>query len=162
IRYLLNQDFAWATDSWTILISVITFLGAPAYFRRSSGMAYTAIIDTTSGRKKQAIEGCGVAILLGVCLVALAAYPTFLAGERVQSMPILGISSVFVAMWLGVGLTLFSLFAIEKLLRMGGTAIAAGATVVLVIAAVGYALRAAYAAGLVDMDPFIVICPILV
>ena len=30
VRYLTNQDFSWASDVWAILISIITFLGAPA------------------------------------------------------------------------------------------------------------------------------------
>jgi C4-dicarboxylate transporter DctM subunit len=39
VRYLTNQDFSWASDAWAILISIITFLGAPAYYRRGAGMA---------------------------------------------------------------------------------------------------------------------------
>ena len=39
VRYLTNQDFSWASDVWAILISIITFLGAPAYFRRGAGSA---------------------------------------------------------------------------------------------------------------------------
>ena len=53
VRYLTNQDFPWASDVWTILISIITFLGAPAYFRRGSGMAYTALIDQSHGARQQ-------------------------------------------------------------------------------------------------------------
>ena len=78
MRYLTNQDFSWASDVWTILISIITFLGAPAYFRRGSGMAYTALIDQSHGRAEADAQACGLAIFLGVCLVALAAYPAFL------------------------------------------------------------------------------------
>ena len=39
VRYLSGQDFPWAQDIWAILLSIITFLGAPSYFRRSAGMA---------------------------------------------------------------------------------------------------------------------------
>ena len=63
VRYLTNQDFPWASDVWTILISIITFLGAPAYFRRGSGMAYTALIDQSHGARKQTLEACGLADL---------------------------------------------------------------------------------------------------
>ena len=80
VRYLTNQDFPWASDVWTILISIITFLGAPAYFRRGSGMAYTALIDRSDGLRGQALRASGLVIFLGICGAALAAYPAFFAG----------------------------------------------------------------------------------
>ena len=73
VRYMTNQDFPWATDTWAILISIITFLGGPAYFRRGAGMAYTALIDQSYGMRKQVLQASGLAIFLGVCMVALAA-----------------------------------------------------------------------------------------
>jgi hypothetical protein len=66
LRYITNQDFPWSTDAWAILISIITFLGAPCYFRRTTGMAYTALIDQTDGLKKQSLQASGLAIFLGV------------------------------------------------------------------------------------------------
>ena len=83
-------------------------------------MAYTALIDQSHGRRKHTLEACGLAIFLGVCLVALAAYPAFLAGQLTQSLP--GgrdMSSGFVAIWLGCGLVLFCLFSLEKLFAAG-------------------------------------------
>ena len=109
VRYLTNQDFPWASDVWTILISIITFLGAPAYFRRGSGMAYTALIDQSHGVRRQTLQACGLAIFLGVCAVALAAYPAFFAGQLTQTLQVIGLSSGFVASWLGLGLLLFCL-----------------------------------------------------
>jgi len=66
VRYLTNQDFPWATDTWAIMIAIITFLGAPAYFRRGAGMAYTALIDQSYGMRKQVLQANGLAIFLGV------------------------------------------------------------------------------------------------
>src|SRR6267154_55655 len=102
LRYITNQDFPWSTDAWAILISIITFLGAPSYFRRTTGMAYTALIDQTRGLKKQSLQACGLAIFLGVCLVALFAYPSFFAGQRGQHMAVLEISTGFVGIWLDI------------------------------------------------------------
>ena len=112
VRYLTNQDFSWASDVWVILISIITFLGAPAYFRRGAGMAYTALIDQSHGLRRQTLQACGLVIFFGICIVALAAYPAFFAGQLTQTLQVLGISSGFVAIWLGVGLVLFCLFAV--------------------------------------------------
>jgi C4-dicarboxylate transporter, DctM subunit len=162
VRYLSNQDFSWASDAWTILISIITFLGAPAYFRRGSGMAYTALIDQSHGRRKQTLEACGLAIFLGVCLVALAAYPAFLAGQLTQSLPVLGLNSGFVAIWLGCGLALFCMFSIEKLVVLDRRSIAVGVGIAAMMAAATIALRWAYAGDVIDMDPFIPIVPALI
>jgi C4-dicarboxylate transporter, DctM subunit len=102
VRYLTNQDFSWASDAWAILISIITFLGAPAYFRRGAGMAYTALIDRSHGLRRQTLQACGLVIFLGVCGVALAAYPAFFAGQLTQTLQVIGISSGFVALaWPG-------------------------------------------------------------
>src|SRR5262249_25590006 len=91
VRFLFDQDFPWAADVWALLISIIAFLGAPAYFRRASGMAYTALIDSLGGMRRQCLEAIGLAILLGVCLAALAPFPLFFANQQDQSLPILGI-----------------------------------------------------------------------
>ena len=115
LRYITNQDFSWSTDAWAILISIITFLGAPCYFRRTTGMAYTALIDQTVGVRKQSLQACGLAIFLGICLVALFAYPSFFIGQRGQTLAILGISTGFVGIWLGIGLVLLAIYTIEKL-----------------------------------------------
>ncbi len=162
VRYLTNQDFPWASDVWAILISIITFLGAPAYFRRGAGMAYTALIDQSHGARQQKLQACGLTIFLGVCVVALAAYPSFFAGQLTQTLQVIGLSSGFVAIWLGIGLLLFCLFAIEKLMRLQPRAIAMGIGVAVAMAITAYALRRAYDQDLIAIDPFIPIVPALV
>src|SRR5882757_359849 len=72
VRFLTQQDFPWAADLWRVLIAMITFLGAPAYLRRTNGMAYTAVLDMLQGPRRQAAEACGLMIMLGVCVTALA------------------------------------------------------------------------------------------
>src|ERR1700681_83019 len=63
VRFIFEQDFPWAADIWRILISMITFLGAPAYFRRTNGMAYTALIDMLKGAWRQRLVACRLLIL---------------------------------------------------------------------------------------------------
>jgi C4-dicarboxylate transporter, DctM subunit len=162
VRYMTNQDFPWATDTWAILISIITFLGGPAYFRRGAGMAYTALIDQSYGMRKQVLQASGLAIFLGVCMVGLAAYPSFFASQLTQALQVLGISSAFVAIWLGVGLVLFCVFAIEKLAAFDWRAIMIGLGVGAVMALATLAFRWAYDQDLIDIDPFIPIMPALV
>jgi len=97
LRYTTKQDLPWNQDISTIILSIITFLGAPSYFRRSSGMAYNALVEKAVGARRDALQACGLAIFLGVCCVALLAYPRFFASQRTQSLAVLGLSSVFVA-----------------------------------------------------------------
>src|SRR5215831_8334999 len=49
LRYTTKQDLPWNQDISTIILSIITFLGAPSYFRRSSGMAYNALVEKGGG-----------------------------------------------------------------------------------------------------------------
>lgn len=161
VRFVFNQDFPWAADVWAMLISIITFLGAPAYFRRTNGMAYTALLDALQGSRRQTLQACGLLILLCVCITALVPYPVFFASQRAQSLPILGISSGFVAIWLGVGLVLMAVFTLEKLSALKVRALSMGALVPIAIAVATVALRWGYAQGHVTMDPFIPILPAL-
>src|SRR5258706_2115740 len=153
VRFVFHQDFPWAADVWALLISIIAFLGAPAYFRRANGMAYTALIDSLTGPRRQVLEAVGLAILLGVCIAALAPYPKFFANQQEQSLPILGVDGGFVAIWLGIGLVLLIVFALERLARLAVAPIATGLAVAVAIAAATWLLRWAYAPDLVDIDP---------
>src|ERR1022692_1072143 len=162
VRFIFQQDFPWAADLWRILISIIAFLGAPAYFRRTNGMAYTALLDAMKGSRRQILQACGLLMLLCVCLTVLAPFPIFFVSQKAQTLPILGINSGFVAVWLGIGLVLMSVFTIEKLLALKLRHVLSGAVVPLLIVAATVALRWAYAEGHIEMDPFILIIPALI
>jgi tripartite ATP-independent transporter DctM subunit len=112
--------------------------------------------------RKQMLQASGLAIFLGVCLVALAAYPSFLASQLTQTLQVLGISSAFVAIWLGIGMVLFCIFTIEKLAAFERRAVATGVAVGMVIALATLALRWASDQDLIEIDPFIPIVPALV
>ena len=162
LRYTTKQDLPWNQDISTIILSIITFLGAPSYFRRSSGMAYNALVEKAVGARRDALQACGLAIFLGVCCVALLAYPRFFASQRTQSLAVLGLSSVFVAVWLGIGLVLLSLYAIEKLLALSRKGALAGIGIAAIVAAATLLLRWIYDQGYTEVDPFIPIVPALV
>jgi TRAP-type C4-dicarboxylate transport system permease small subunit len=162
LRYTTNQDLPWNQDISTIILSIITFLGAPSYFRRSTGMAYNALIEKAEGARREALRACGLAIFLGVCCLALFAYPRFFASQSTQSLAVLGISSVFVAVWLGIGLVLLSLYTLEKLFGLSCKGVLAGSAMAATIAATTLLLRWIYDEGYIEVDPFIAIVPALV
>jgi C4-dicarboxylate transporter, DctM subunit len=161
LRYVLRWDLPWAPDVSTILISVITFLGAPAFFRRTRSMAYTALVDRLQRRVKRTVEAAGFWGVIGVCALSLVAYPDFLTAQMHQVLPVLDLQQGYVAIWLGIGLVLLMLFALEKLACIGRDGVVLGLAAVVVVAALMAALRHAYAQGL-DLDPFWAIVPVLV
>lgn len=162
VRATTGQDMAWSGEIASMLIALITFLGAPAYFRRTSGMAYTALVDALTGRRRALVSASGLWIVLGVCVLTLVLYPTFFLAELEHNLPVLGLSDGYVAIWLGIGLILLGIYCLEKMARQPRGALIGGMLVALIIAALAIALRYGYADGTVETDPFLFIVPILV
>jgi tripartite ATP-independent transporter DctM subunit len=162
IRAITGQDMAWVAEIASMAIAVITFLGAPAYFRRTPGMAYTAVVDALSGRSRALVSACGLWIVLGVSGLTLVLYPAFFNGMLDRNLPVLGLNDGFVAIWLGIGLVLLIVYCLEKMIRQPKGALLGGLAVALVVTALSIALRHAYAVGTVDQDPFLFLIPVLI
>jgi len=160
-RYFFNSGVSWATDATTILLSVCTFLGAAAYFRRASGMAYTALVDVTTGLVRESLLALGLWIVFGVCAISLWVFPAFFAGQMRQTLPVLGVNNGFVGIWLGIGLALMAAFSLEKLaaLRWRGVLLALG--VMLAAGAALVAMQSAYFDGSIELDPLLPIAALL-
>ena len=161
LRYGVRRDLPWVPDVSLILISVIAFLGAPAFFRRSRSMAYTALVDRLQRRAQRVLEAFGLWGMVGVCALSLAAYPDFLRAQMNQVLPVLDLPEGFVAIWLGIGLALLIVFALERLARIDWDGLVLGLAAALAVAAAMAGLRYAYAQGLA-LDPFWLIAPVLV
>ena len=160
LRYLLHRDLPWAPEISQILVCVVAFLGAPAFFRRSRGMAYLAVLEALRGRARRGMEATGLWLVIGVCTLTLFAYPEFFMAQTRQMLPVLDLNHGIVAIWLGLGLLLLALFAAERLAATGWDGAALGLAGALGVAGVTFALRYAYAAG-VELDPFWVLVPLL-
>ncbi len=154
-RYGFNGGIHWAEDTSMITIAMITFLGAPAYFRRAEGMSYSALLDQTTGLRHDALKASGLWIVLGVCGLSLDAFPAFFAGQMTQTLAVLNISRGAVSGWIGIGLVLMVVFAVEKLaaLRLAGVGLGLGA--VGVVTALLLIFRMFYDSGAIDTDPLI-------
>jgi len=162
VRGAIGQDIAWASEAASILIALITFMGAPAYFRRTQGMAYTAVIDAFQGPVRDAIHTCGLWLVIAVCGLSLAVYPTFFLGQLGHNLPVLGVSGGYVAVWLGIGLVLMLVYCLEKMAREPRHAMLLGLIVIAVAGLAVLSVRHAYATGAIEMDPFPLIIPMLV
>ena len=90
----------------------MTFMGAAAYFRRGTGIAYTALIDLLRGRARDALQAVGLWAVIGVCLVSLYVFPPFFRSQIGKTLPVLGISNGIVGIWLGLGLLLMAVYAV--------------------------------------------------
>jgi len=162
VRTTAGQDMPWSGEIASILISIIAFLGAPAYFRRGNGMAYTALLDAMSGRRRSVVHACGLWIVVAVSALSLAVYPTFLRGQIGHNLPVLGISDGFQAIWMGFGLVLLLVFCLERMAAVDAPALLKGFVVGVVVVGIVLALRSAYASGAIDTEPFLLIAPLLV
>lgn len=154
-RYALNAGVPWAADATTILLSCLAFPGAAAFFRRSDGMAYTAVIDRLRPFSQSTFRAVGLWLLIGVCGFSLYVFPPFFKSQIGQNLPVLGISHAFVGMWLAVGLTLMIVYAVEKLARLGRTNALLGLGAVVAIGVLALVFRWAYFEGLIDTDPLL-------
>jgi C4-dicarboxylate transporter, DctM subunit len=160
-RYAFNSGVDWAPDLSTICLAVMTFMGAAAYFRRGTGIAYTALIDLFNGRARDTLEAVGFWTVIGVCLVSLYVFPPFFRSQLGQTLPVLGISNGIVGIWLGIGPLLMTVYAIEKLTRVRRTGALLGFILAAAIAGCALALRLHYAGGGVSLDPLVPIAPML-
>lgn len=162
VRGLFGQDIPWTGEAASILIAAITFLGAPAYFRRTQGMAYTAVIDSLRGPARDAIHACGLWIVLIVCGLSAAVFPAFFQGQMGHNLPVLGLSGAFVAVWLGFGLLTMIVYCLEKMAAEPRRALLLGFAAAAVVCGAALAVRAGYASGAIECDPFLMIAPVLV
>lgn len=160
-RYAFNSGIDWAPDLSTICLAIMTFLGAAAYFRRGSGIAYTALVDLLEGRRRDTLEAVGLWTVIGVCAISLYVFPPFFRSQLGQTLPVLGISAGIVAIWLGIGLLLMAIYAAEKLARVGARGSITGFLVAVGIGACVVALRISYAGGIIGLDPLALVALIL-
>ena len=161
LRFLLHRDLGWAADLSTILMAIIAFVGGPTYFRGGGGMAFTAALDRLRGVRRAMLAAVGHWVVIGVCVLALLGYPGFLAGQTRQALPVLGIPASAASIWLGVGLVLLVVFALEKLARLPWRAVAAGLAAAAALALVALTMRRGYESGWLSADPFWLIVPVL-
>ncbi len=162
LRYILGQDLPWAADVSTLLLSIITFLGAPAFMRRASGMAYMAVIDQMTGLRRDVLRSCGFLIVIALCILSLAVFPDFFAAQVKQVLPVLEMSLGIVAIWLGIGLVLTIVYTVEKLSDVSWTALAIALAITAVLGAFVMLLRSGYYSGALEIDPFLPILGFLI
>ncbi len=160
-RYGFNSGIHVAEDVSAILIGIITWLGSAAYFRRAGGMSYTALVDRIGGTMGAALRAAGLWLVLSVIAISLWAFPLFFERQLMQSLPVLGISNAAVVTWQAVGLTLFAVYAIEKLAATPWRGVALSFGIMLLLGGAVLALRGLYDHG-AEFDPLLPIAVVMV
>jgi C4-dicarboxylate transporter DctM subunit len=127
-RYFFGGGLDWSDDLSSIAMPVVCFLGSAAYFRRGSGMAYTAVVNATRGILQDSLFASGQWMTIALCASILYVFPDFLSGQSMQSLPVLRISMAYSSIWMAIGLAIFILFALEKLIPLRWQAQLAGLT----------------------------------
>jgi tripartite ATP-independent transporter DctM subunit len=160
-RYAFNAGISWATDLSMICLAVVAFPGTAAYYRRGSGMAYTAVVDMVDGRMRDAMQAAAIWITIGVCGASLYAFPPMFRSMFGQTLPVLGVSGAFAGVWLGIGLVLTLIYGLEKLTRLSVRGVVLGFCVGAAIVMATLALRYLYATTDLALDPMVPIAIIL-
>jgi C4-dicarboxylate transporter DctM subunit len=160
-RYVFSYGFDWALEASLICMAIMTFPGAAAFYRRGSGMAYTALVEKASLRGQELLGAIALWFVAGICAVSLYVYPAFFEVQAAQLMAVLDISNGYVAIWLGVGLALMLVFTIEKMSRLRTSSLVGGFAAVAAITAAILLFRWAFDAGLTEVDPFVPILMVL-
>lgn len=155
LRYVVGRDLPWAADVSTLLLSLITFLGAPAFLRRTTGMAYTAAIDQMTGMRRDVLRACGLLNVVGICMLSLAVFPGFFTAQTRQMLPVLEWNMGVVAIWLAVGLALMIVYTLEKLSGIPGKAVGIALAITAGLVAAILLLRSGYYSGAIEIDPFL-------
>ncbi len=161
-RYVFNSSITWAPEASMICIAMMTFPGAAAFYRRGTGMAYTPVVDAMRGFARQTLQAIALWTVIGVCGVSLFVFPSFFRFQVNQRLAVLDISNGYVAVWLGIGLVLMVVYTIEKMTRLTITGLAAGFVTVATLTVLLIVFRWAFNAGIVEVDPFLLILPVLV
>ena len=161
-RYGFNSGIHMAEDVSAILISVMTWLGSAAYFRRSGdGMAYTALVDRLAGTAGVALRASGLWLVLAVIGISLLPYPNYFNQQLRQTLPVLGVSNAAVVGWQAIGLGLFAIFTLERLAALPRRGVTMALGGMLVLTAVIYGLCHIYDQG-AEFDPLIVSAVVMV
>jgi tripartite ATP-independent transporter DctM subunit len=160
-RYGFNSGIHFAEDVSAILIGIITWLGSAAYFRRAGGMSYTALVDHTGGTAGAALRAAGLWLVLIVITISLWSFPLFFQRQLMQSLPVMGISNAAVVGWQAVGLTLFAVFAAEKLAATPWRSVAVAFGVLLLLAGAVLVLRELCDQG-AEFDPLLPVAVVMV
>jgi tripartite ATP-independent transporter DctM subunit len=117
-RYWLHSPLLWSDELASIMFLWLAMLGSVVALRRGEHMRMTALVAKAGPQRRALMELLAVAASL--CFLLLMAWPAweYAADERAITTPSLGISNLWRAAALPVGISLMAVFAMLRLLRV--------------------------------------------
>ena len=136
-RFVLHRPLVWSDELASILFLWLAMLGAVTALRRGEHMRMTALVARLAPGPRAVLEAVATAACLA--FLAMVVWPAFeyAADERAITTPALGISNLWRAAALPIGIVLMAAFAVLRMLRTTTRAEAAkaiGAVALLVLA----------------------------
>jgi tripartite ATP-independent transporter DctM subunit len=156
-RALFGSPFTWATEVGELALSVITFVGAAAAYRRGHHMSVDVVVDRMPARMAEYARALAEWAVLAICalLAALAFGSLDAAGTR--STVVLGISGVWSMLALAVALASIALFAVERLLTHPRRAVLVSGALLAVVVMAATWVQAGY---VLDSDSAILVAAV--
>ena len=116
-RFVLHQPLVWSDELASILFLWLAMLGAVTALRRGEHMRMTALVARLAPSTRAVFEA--VAVAAALAFLALVVHPAwdYASDERAITTPALGISNLWRAAALPVGIVLMATFAVLRLLR---------------------------------------------
>ncbi|QJC57528.1 Sialic acid TRAP transporter permease protein SiaT [Polaromonas vacuolata] len=117
-RYWLHSPLLWSDELASIMFLWLAMLGSVVALRRGEHMRMTALVAKAGPQRRALLELVAVAACLSFLL--MVAWPAweYAADERAITTPSLGISNLWRAAALPVGIALMAVFAALRLLRV--------------------------------------------
>ena len=145
-RFVLHPPLVWSDELASILFLWLAMLGAVTALRRGEHMRMTALVARLAPPSRAVLEA--VAIAAALAFLALVVHPAwdYAADERAITTPALGISNLWRAAALPIGIVLMATFAVLRLLRHARPRdVAAAAAIVVALVVVFWLLGPALA-----------------
>ncbi|MGI4777494.1 MAG: TRAP transporter large permease subunit [Janthinobacterium lividum] len=139
-RFVFRAPLIWSDELASILFIWLAMLGAVVALRRGEHMRMTALVSMQPASRQPLFEA--LAIVASLAFLAMVAWPSweYASEERFITTPALGISNIWRAAALPVGIGLMALFAVLRLLRDAEWRTTVTAVVIVVVLVVGFTL----------------------
>ncbi len=119
-RFLLHRPLVWSDELASILFLWLAMLGAVSALRRGEHMRMTALVARLRPARAAVLEAVAMAACLAFLGLVVGPAWQYAADERAITTPALGISNVWRAAALPVGVVLMAAFAVLRMLRSTG------------------------------------------
>ena len=141
LRYFVGGSIVWFGDAISITLNTIAFLGAAAAYRRVTFLSFTYVQERCPPRIARTLSAFAVWLTLVTAATVLYEWPGFFRATRSATFVYLHLSEAWAGIWMGIGLVLIVVFAVEKLVRFDGLTLAASLALALCGAGLIYLWR---------------------